>query len=179
MGKGDEGMEGKRMNLQAAWEATFTRRWHRHALLADTNDPIAAHQGRVALLALMLFPTAHAVHRAALCHDMGEAAVGDVPNPVKNRNPDLKAALDRIEGEAMERMGIPAVSLDDIERDMLRLCDKLDAILWARHHRPGLMSHPAWQGDVQEVNGLAWRLGVQDKVRLGKDAWADWHEGGF
>ena len=43
-------------------------------------------------------------------------------------------------------------------------------------------SNFGWQGDVQEVNGLAWRLGVQDKVRLGFQAptdWADWHEGGF
>lgn len=152
------------MSILGAWEATFTRRWHRHAYLAATHDPICAHQGRVALLAVVLFPTAHAVHRAAIMHDMGEAAVGDVPNPVKNANPDLKAALDRIEAEAMAAMQLPAVTLDDRERDMLRLCDKLDAILWARHHRPDLMEEPGWRGDVQEVRGLMWQLGVGDRV---------------
>jgi len=152
------------MSIIDAWEATFTRRWHRHARLADTHDPIAAHQGRVALLALMLFPREHALHRAAILHDMGEATVGDVPNPVKNANPDLKAALDRIEGEAMAAMGLPAVSMDQRDRDMLRLCDKLDAILWARHHRPELMDEPGWKGDVAEVRGLMWRLGVQDRI---------------
>lgn len=152
------------MSIIAAWEATFTRRWHRHAHLADTHDPIAAHQGRVALLALILFPQEHALHRAAIMHDMGEAAVGDVPNPVKNRNPDLKAALDRIEAEAMSEMQLPDVAMDDRDRDMLRLCDKLDAILWARHHRPELMEEPGWRGDVQEVRGLMWRLGVGDRV---------------
>jgi len=159
------------MTIIAAWEATFTRRWHRHARLADTNDPIAGHQGRAALLALMLFPTAHAVHRAAIMHDMGEAAVGDVPNPVKNRNPDLKAALDRIEDEAMVAMGLPEVDLDERERDMLRLCDKLDAILWARHHRPELMDEPGWQGDISEVRGLMWRLSVGHVVN-GIFGWA-------
>ena len=159
------------MSLMTAWEATFTRRWHRHAHLADTHDPIAGHQGRVALLALMMFPTAHALHRAAIMHDMGEAAVGDVPNPVKNANPDLKRALDRIEAEAMVEIGLPGVDLDDRERDMLRLCDKLDAILWARHHKPDLLDDPRWQGDVSEVRGLMWRCGVGHLVN-GLFGWA-------
>lgn len=152
------------MSLIDAWEATFTRRWHRHPRLADTHDPVGAHQGRVALLALILFPTAHAVHRAAIMHDMGEAAVGDVPNPVKNRNPDLKLALDRIEAEAMSDLGLPSVALDERERDMLRLCDKLDALMWARHHAPALMDEPGWQGDAQEIRGLMWRLGVGERI---------------
>jgi hypothetical protein len=148
------------MTILTIWEATFTRRWHRHARLADTHDPIAAHQGRVALLALVLFPHEHALHRAAIMHDMGEAMVGDVPNPVKEANPDLKVALDRIEAQAMTDMGLPAVDLDDRDRDMLRLCDKLDAILWARHHRPELMDDPGWQRDIATVRGLMWRTGV-------------------
>lgn len=144
------------------WEATFTRRWHRHPHLADTGDTIAGHQGRVALLALVLFPSAHALHRAAILHDMGEAAVGDVPNPVKQANPVLKAELDRIEGAAMAAMGLPAVDLDARERDMLTLCDKLDAALWAHHHRPSLMDEPGWKADWAVIQGLAWRLGVAD-----------------
>jgi 5'-deoxynucleotidase YfbR-like HD superfamily hydrolase len=146
-------------DVLGAWRATFTRRWHRHADLADTCDPIAGHQGRVALLAIMLFPISYEVHRAAILHDMGEAAVGDVPNPVKNRNPDLRAALDRIEGEAMVRLGLPAIDLEADEADQLRLCDKLDAILWARHHRPELLAESGWQADVSEVCGLMWRTG--------------------
>lgn len=149
-----------RPDILAIWRATFTRRWHRHADLADIADPIAGHQGRVALLAVVLFPDAHALHRAAIMHDMGEAAVGDVPNPVKEANPTLKAELDRIEAIAMVQMGLPECNLDARELDMLRLCDKLDAVLWARHHRPGLMDEAGWQRDVAVVADLAARLNV-------------------
>jgi hypothetical protein len=108
----------------------------------------------------MLFPTAHAVHRAAIIHDMGEAAVGDVPNPVKQRNPDLKTALDRIEFEELAKLGLPEVRLSEIEEGMLKLCDKLDAILWAAHHRPQLLTHPGWQDDIAKVRSLMWRCGI-------------------
>lgn len=143
-----------RPDILAIWRATFTRRWHRHADLADIADPISGHQGRVALLAVVLFPNAHALHRAAIMHDMGEAVVGDVPNPVKERNPALKAELDRIEAIAMAKMGLPECDLNAHELKMLRLCDKLDAILWARHHRYALMSEPGWQRDISLVKDL-------------------------
>ena len=148
----------------AAWRATFTRRWHRHPELCETHDPVSSHQGRVALLTLILFPTSHAVHRAAILHDMGEATVGDVPNPVKERNPDLKQSLDRIEAEELAKLGLPDVSLSPIEQDMLKLCDKLDAILWAHHHRPHLMNHPGWQADIAKVRSLMWRCGIGDSA---------------
>lgn len=170
------------MNLQAAWEATFTRRWHRNPHLAVTYDPIGGHQGRVAFLALMLFPTAHAVHRAAILHDMGEALVGDMDGQIKEDNPDLKDILDRLEDKAMVSMGIPPVSLDAIEADMLRLCDKLDGYLWAQHHRPDLMWREDWQRARERINQLAAKLRVQGKVQLATrngDAWDGWHEGGF
>ena len=143
-------------DIHMAWRATFTRRWHRHADLAYTVDPVSGHQGRVALLALILFPTAYAVHRAAIMHDMGEASVGDVPNPVKNRNPDLKLILDRIEGEAMAALSLPEVSLSVVEKDMLRLCDKLDAYLWAHHHQPAIMGFRGWPEDAAEIVRLSW-----------------------
>lgn len=147
-------------DILTIWEATFTRRWHRHPHLAATVDPIAAHQGRVALLAVVLFPGEHALHRAAIMHDMGEAIVGDVPNPVKEANPVLKAELDRIEALAMAHLGLPDIALDQRGKDMLRICDKLDAILWARHHKPDLMDTPAWQRDIATVTGLMWKTGV-------------------
>ena len=148
------------MNLIKAWEATFTRRWHRDAFLAETHDPISAHSGRVALLALMLFPTRHALHRAAILHDMGEAAVGDVSWQVKRDHPDLREALERIEREAVRALGLPDVDLDAHERDMLELCDRLDAYLWARHHKPEQMADDHWITSRDELRAMAWRCNV-------------------
>jgi (p)ppGpp synthase/HD superfamily hydrolase len=152
------------MNMQRIWEATFTRRWHANPHMADTADPVGGHQGRVALLALMLFPREIAVLRAAVIHDMGEWATGDVPYPVKEANPDLKATLDLIEAAAMLDMGLPVISLDPVQSDMLRLCDRLDAMLWARHHKPHLMQQADWQHSLQTIIGLAWRLNVAHLV---------------
>ncbi len=146
-------------NILAAWRATFTRRWHRHPELAETCDPIGGHQGRVALLAMLIFPESYPVHLAAVLHDMGEVAVGDIPKPVKNANPDLQAVLDRIEAEAMVAMGLPVFDLEPVDALKLRLCDKLDAILWARHHRPELLAEPGWRADIAEVCDLLWRTG--------------------
>lgn len=152
------------MSLFLIWQATFTRRWHRNPHLADTADPIGAHQGRVALLALTLFPGRHALHRAAILHDMGEALTGDVPAEVKEAHPVLKAEMDRIEALAIEHLGLPPVDLDDREREMLRLCDRLDALLWAHHHRPELMSRYDWQQAISDIEKLMWRLGVESSV---------------
>ena len=41
-----------------AWLASATRRWHTNPDLCDTHDPVAAHQGRVALLLLSIYPDA-------------------------------------------------------------------------------------------------------------------------
>jgi len=148
------------------WRASFTRRWHRHAYLCDTHDPVGAHQGRVMLLVLALEPTASRnLLIAAATHDIGEAAVGDVPNPVKNRNPDLKAALDRIEAAAVQAMGLPIPRLNADETKMLRLCDKLDAVMRANHHHDRrLMSQPGWQADIRECREIAKQLGLAFEV---------------
>lgn len=138
-----------------AWRATHTTRWHRHPEMCGTGDDIGGHQHRVSILAMLMFPSRPNVVMAAMLHDMGEAAVGDVANPVKEAHPALRNALDAVEEHEMAAMGLPAVTLSAAERTMLRLCDKLDAYLWANMHRPDLMEGNGWPNDRAEILQLA------------------------
>lgn len=153
------------MNLWQIFNAGRCRRWHTHPVMADYDDRLDAHQGRVARLAMALFPGDDGLIRAALIHDDGEAIVGDVPNPVKNRLPQVaRDALDDMERIGIDRMWgyHPPLSVDQAKR--LRLCDKLDAIMWARHKAPHMMTEPGWQADIAEVIALAAWCGVSGPV---------------
>lgn len=152
-------------DLSAIFKAGRCRRWHTHPVMADFDDRLDAHQGRVARLAMAMFPNDDGLIRAALNHDDGEAAVGDVPNPIKNRLPKVaRDALDEIEAIHIGRMWghQPQLRPDQVAR--LRLCDKLDAIMWAASKAPHLMREPGWQSDIAEVVALAAWCGVSDPV---------------
>ena len=151
-------------DINAAYRATFTRRWHSNPDMADQNDEVGAHQGRVALLALCLWPTAHAVHRAAILHDLGEAAVGDMNGEAKRRDPGLASCLARLEADAMTAMALPKVALMDGEQRMLKLADKLDAYLFVRHRRPHLLAHPDWAVAKADIMSMAWQTSVGPQV---------------
>lgn len=153
-------MDGQQHPIRRHWEATFTRRWHRHPHLAATNDPIAGHQGRVALIALMLWPDDTVLLRHALVHDMGEAAVGDVAWPVKQAAPKLAEMLDRLEAQAISDLMLLLPTMDDLTARRLKLCDRLDAIFWAFHHFPHLRFEPELMNDVQRCWDQMESLGV-------------------
>ena len=147
-------------DINAAWRSLAVARFHSNPDAAHLGDSNAAHTGRVALLALCLWPTAHAVYRAAILHDCGEAATGDVSGEVKRCNPDLAAILDRIEGEARAAMDLPAVSLDERDAKKLHLADKLDAYLFIRHRAPHMLAGGGWPDDRAAIVALAWQTGV-------------------
>jgi 5'-deoxynucleotidase YfbR-like HD superfamily hydrolase len=79
---------------------------------------------------------------ACLCHDLGESAVGDIPWPAKCDR-TLKVAADRLEEQALSAMGL-AFSLSLTDQRRLKYLDRLDAYLWAEHHRPDLMDLHDW-----------------------------------
>jgi len=148
------------IDIHAAWRSLAVARFHSNPDAAHLGDTNAAHTGRVALLALCLWPTAHAVYRAAVLHDIGEAATGDVSAEVKRLNPDLAAILNRIEGEARAAMDLPAVSLDARDAKKLHLADRLDAYLFIRHRAPHLMAGDGWQMSRAAIREMAWQTGV-------------------
>jgi hypothetical protein len=150
--------------LHHAWRAGLVRRWHANPDMADTQDTVHRHQGGVASLAMLLWPTAHGVHRAAIIHDLGEVAVGDIPGPIKEQNPDFAEIASRLEAEARKAMGVPDVDLSSWDKWALELVDRLDAYLWTHAKNPQLLDRPDWQEARKAIGNLAWKTGAQAEV---------------
>ena len=147
--------------LLTQWRATFVRRWHRNPDLADTNDPIGGHSARVALLLLNYWPLSSVFAIThALTHDLGEAYAGDVPGNIKRQHPELAEALEEVEALGAKMMGVADPNCTAREMAQVNLCDKLDAYLWMRHHKPGLANDPDWQASREWLLDEADRLGV-------------------
>jgi len=153
-----------------AWRATFVRRWHSNPDMCEVPDYLHGHQGRVALLALILFPDAHGLHRAAILHDMGEHAVGDVSSDAKRRYPALKAALDAAEADAMDELSLPACDLGPMEEIALRICDRLDAMLMVKRYKPELLQRADWMEDRKRLMAYCWSINRGDMWRRIEEA---------
>ena len=148
-----------------AWRASHVRRWHSNPDLCDTNDTDAAHQGRVALLVLSLFPDAS---RTLLCHaithDQGEVGPGDVSYEAKRRIPTLAEIAAEEEAREIRAQGLKFPDLTEKEKRVLKLCDHLDAWLWMMRHARHLAKRDDWK--TQRIHMLAeaaW-MGVQPEV---------------
>lgn len=134
------------------WLATFTRRWHANPALCHTIDPVAAHSGRMGVLALHLFgaTASRELLVACLTHDLGEHATGDVPFDAK-KDAAFRAHLDRLEDAALHKMGMSfSLSADDQRR--LKYLDRLDAYLWAQHHAPHALEGDGWPEQLAWLN---------------------------
>jgi 5'-deoxynucleotidase YfbR-like HD superfamily hydrolase len=144
----------------SAWLASFTRRWHANADLCHTVDPVSAHSCRMAILALDIWgaDASRDLLVACLCHDMGEATTGDVPAPAK-RDPGLRAALIRLEDEALDDLGL-SFSLSAEDADRLTFLDRLDAYKWAQHHAPHILDRAGWS--AQRI----WLIQESDRLRV-------------
>jgi hypothetical protein len=95
----------------------------------------------MAILALHLWPDASRdLLIACLTHDLG-----DIPWPAKNASPYLKQELDAMGVEALDEMGMcfPLEKPGDNRR--LKYLDRLDAYLWAMHHKPKLRKRKEWR----------------------------------
>ena len=149
----------------SAWLAGSTLRWHTNPVFAETQDRVDGHSARVAILILQFMPDAPAeLLRAAIVHDLGENAVGDLASPVKWKNPDLYAQAAALEAAALAEMGfhIPALSADHFA--LLGLCDGLDAYLWAVTHCPAhVRGSSDWRAMFARLQSRASGLGARRK----------------
>ena len=131
--------------MTAAFRAGFVRRWHMNPDLSHVTDRIDGHSARVARIILMLNPDPSvSLLKAALIHDDGESATGDVCGEVKRKNPKLAAMLDVIEAEAREAIWGADADLTDVERQWLKFADRLDGYMWADFHAPHVMGGDGW-----------------------------------
>ena len=149
-----------------AWRASHVRRWHSSPDLCDTVDTDAAHQGRVALLVLSLFPDAS---RTLLCHaithDQGEVAVGDISYEAKRRVPTLAEIAAEEEAREIKKQGFALSALGDKEKRILKLCDHLDAWLWMMRHARHLAKRLDWAAQLKMIVAEAISLGAGPEVR--------------
>ena len=154
------------MGTADCWKAGFTRRWHVHSNLSYTHDRVDGHSARVAILIMKLFPDASSdLVKAAVLHDLGEGMVGDLPYPTKMAHPELNDVLERLEAFAIEEMGLKMPELHEQEKQILALCDRVDAYLWAIHHeRELVMQHPQWMKYKGDILTRAREFGVEIPV---------------
>lgn len=159
-----------KIDILAVWRAGRATRWHQDAWLSGSRDFLDGHHARVAKLILALWPDASRdllVH--ALTHDDGEpGGLGDMAKHAKERlqrdHPAIAHQLDRFERDARRALwGTDAPGLSREDGLRLKLADRLDAYLWAKHHDRD-MTRGKWPADREEIIAMADTLGVLAQV---------------
>lgn len=158
-------------DLRAVWNAGRVRRWHTNPDLSWTDDYLDGHQGRVARLLLALHPApSRALIVAALTHDDGEWAVGDIARPAKEDLAEMEpAAWSRMlacEDEARADVWGDALALQPDQVAWLRLCDRLDAHMWMLANKPKLRKRPDWREDRGWIEARAQELGADVAIAI-------------
>lgn len=150
------------MNLDI-YHATMVRRWHTNPHLSHTIDPVGYHSGRMAILALKLWPCAWELVAACLTHDLGEFASGDIPWGADNKDQANEVADQWSERNALDWH----MDVNDFIRVRLKFLDRLDAYLWAKHHAPDhVAKNSDWQAQRGQLLLDAQSLGVDVKCLL-------------
>ena len=152
------------MNYPETWTAGFVNRWHTNDSheLRNSQDTNHAHQCRVALLMYALFPDCTRDDLlACLVHDLPEKVTGDVSGEVKRGNPSLAAMLDDMSLEWLDRQGL----LFNHHAARLKLCDLLDAYLFARSINPTIVVADEWRLQRADILLRSRDLGVVDIVK--------------
>jgi hypothetical protein len=155
------------MSLLRAFYAGAVHRWHTNPWLAGTSDRVDGHAARVARIILMWHPSPSVnLIGAALIHDDGEHAVGDIKAPFKTMRPDIAEALAVAEAHAAgDIWGCDAARIadgDDIR--WMIMADKLDAYMWAAHHGAP-MDRDGWPEEREVLAIMADGLGVLDNLQ--------------
>ena len=134
------------------WLATFVKRWHTHPVLCETHDAVAAHSGRMGVLALDFFGPDAGLLAASLTHDLGEYVTGDAPfgSPCKDAIEEEYARYD--------------MGMDYPHDTHLKFLDLLDSYLWARHHAPEVVKNKEWRNQFLTIIEMADSLDVSEKL---------------
>jgi 5'-deoxynucleotidase YfbR-like HD superfamily hydrolase len=103
------------------------RRFHTARMVCPQD--VAQHSFNVCNLVRLLGGSMYA-QLAAIHHDMGEYAVGDIPSPVKREfDTDTRRQIENMEEEGVEGCGLPLVALNDSDVRILKMADNLDGLI--------------------------------------------------
>jgi 5'-deoxynucleotidase YfbR-like HD superfamily hydrolase len=152
-------------DLAKLYRAGLVRRWHTNPDMCGVVDPVEAHAGRVARLCAWLWQDASAdLLRAALSHDDGEWAVGDMSARVKRAHPEIAEVLAVMEQDARESIWGPDPVLSEVDRTRLKYADALDAYMTAARYAPAVLGGDGWPEQRAWLIGGAHVLGVAHLV---------------
>ena len=135
---------GQAMSAPHPYDAGRCRRWHSNPALAHINDRLDGHHGRCGLLVMLLWPDhSHDLLQAAITHDLGECVTGDLSATFKRARPDIAKAAYCLETDYLHKWGLLFI-LSEQDAARLKLVDRLDAYLTAKHHAPHEMAGDGW-----------------------------------
>lgn len=149
------------------YRSGFVQRYASSPELATFGQTNGHHQWGVAVLMFSLFGDRidnMAVVWEALHHDTGEMGACDVSYPARQKYPALAQAASAAEFEERMYLGVPEAQLTEDETAMLRLCDRLESILFASVRAPWVLQGDGWPEMVSQIKGAAWALGVGAEV---------------
>jgi 5'-deoxynucleotidase YfbR-like HD superfamily hydrolase len=125
-------MSDVKSRILAARESGAVTRFHAKRVLV--HETVAEHTFN--LMNILMLMTEGAVSRglliAALTHDMGETATGDIPADVKRKmDTVVKNAVGKMEQDAVEYIhpSMREIELTEGERHLLKVADRLDGLM--------------------------------------------------
>lgn len=113
--------------------AGYVTRYHTWPRIRDQT--VAEHTWNLLRIILAVHPHASPeLLRWTMFHDVGERVTGDVPFPVKRENPEVKAAFDKMEHEALLQMtpwGVLAgIKVTHEEMTLFKLGEFIEMMEW-------------------------------------------------
>ena len=117
------------MDISTILDSGYVTRFH--AVPGITPQSIAEHSWGVAMILEHCYGATFdnpVVILKALTHDCAELVTGDVPAPMKWECPELKEPLEAVEEKFEKATGIHYRSLEQVEIDMIKVCDCLEGM---------------------------------------------------
>lgn len=154
------------MNIKDVYRSGFVQRYHSNPEIAWAGQTNGQHQWGVAILLLALFDARAnmALLWEALHHDAGEMGTADMSAPNKRRHPAAAESLALAERNERIEMGAPEAWLTVEEWAILKLCDGLEAWLFARVRCPWMLTGDGWPEMRLDLIERAKTLGVEARV---------------
>jgi 5'-deoxynucleotidase YfbR-like HD superfamily hydrolase len=143
------------------YRSGFVQRYHTNPAMAWAGQTNGQHQWGVAALLCALFPDRITLPLLweALHHDAGEMQTCDMSFPAKQAYPQVASVLAEAEADSRWRMGIDKAALTFDEAAMLKLCDRLESVLFASVRTPWVLKGDGWP---EMRAGVVWAAGGLD-----------------
>lgn len=108
-------------------QAFLVKRYHTCGHVA-MPESVGHHTANVVAILFFLFDDSPPLYliRHALHHDVPELVTGDIPATTKWQNTELKALLDKMEGDVATHHGLETSAIDPLHMDLLKFADMMD-----------------------------------------------------